>query len=81
MLKIVKYVFVFKLNLFKLTFLETTRCTTHLLNRFVDGDTCMMSCTEEMFVLVPVQGLIRFPVCCPVLAMCEGAAAAAFGGT
>lgn len=48
--KIVKYVFVFKLNLFKRTFLDTTRCTTHLLNRFVDDDTYTMSCTEEMFV-------------------------------
>lgn len=77
----VKYVFVFKLNLFKLTVLDTTRCTTHLLNRFFDGDTFVMSCTEEMFVLVSVQDSIRFPVCCPVLAMCEGAAGAAFGGT
>lgn len=57
--------------------LVTTKSTTHLLNRLCDGCTFMRSYTEEMFVLVSVQGLIRFPMCCLVLAMCEGAAAAA----
>lgn len=58
-------------------FLGARKNTTHLLNRFSDGYMFVRSCTEEMFVLVSVQGLIRFLKCCPVLAMCKGAAAAA----
>lgn len=57
--------------------LIATKSTTHLLSIFSDGYTFTSSRTEEMFVSVSVQGLIRFPMCCLALAMCEGAAAAA----
>lgn len=42
--------------------------------------TTKITCTEEIFVLVSVQTLIGFPMCCLVFAMCKGAAAAALVG-